>query len=97
MCQEFCLQGGGAYTPLGRQADTLPGRALPRADTPRQTPPWTDTRMGRPPPPYQTATAADFTHPTGMHSCFFMVILLSIGMQPVATLLKQGRTVKLDR
>ena len=23
------------------------------------------------PPPLQTATAADGTHPTGMHSCFF--------------------------
>ena len=48
-----------------------PGRHPPRADTPhagpsspRQTPsPWGD------PPPPQTATAADGTHPTGMHSC----------------------------
>ena len=33
----------------------------PRPDTP----PWPDTRQ-------QTATAADGTHPTGMHSCFQM-------------------------
>ena len=30
-----------------------------------QTPPWANT----PPPLQQTATAADATHPTGMHSC----------------------------
>ena len=36
--------------------------------------PWADTPLGRHPPwaepPYQMATAAEGTHPTGMHSCF---------------------------
>ena len=41
------------------------GRGVhPQADTPGQTPPW---QADNPPP--QMATAADGTHPTGMHSC----------------------------
>ena len=46
------------------------GVHLPRQTPPRQTPP----RANTPPPPHQedithkTATAADSTHPTGMHS-----------------------------
>ena len=63
-----------ADTPLGRQpppswADT----PTPWVDIPWQTPtppgPWqTHTpRADTPPPP--AATAADSTHPTGMHSC----------------------------
>ena len=40
-----------------------PWADTPWADTPRQTPPWAD------PPVWQTATAADGTHSTGMHSC----------------------------
>ena len=43
-------------------ADTPSWADIPRADTPRQTSPWADH-------PQQTATAADGTHPTGMHSC----------------------------
>ena len=43
-------------------------------DTPTplgQTPPRQDTHLpGQTPPPQQTATAADGTHPTGMHSCY---------------------------
>ena len=30
-------------------------------------PPWSDTPLGR--HPHEMATAADGTHPTGMHSC----------------------------
>ena len=30
------------------------------------------------PPPQQTATAADGTHPTGMHSCLFSIYWLSL-------------------
>ena len=48
------------------------------ADTSRKTAPWTDTPwadtpLGRHPypPRAKTATAADGTHPTGMHSCCF--------------------------
>ena len=54
----------GADTPLGRSPGQTPpvGRhPHPRADTP--TP-------GQTSPLQQTATAADGTHPTGMHSCF---------------------------
>ena len=35
---------------------------------PGQTPPRADT------PPQQTATAADGTHPTGMHSCYKIIV-----------------------
>ena len=37
--------------------------------------PWTDT-PGQTPRrhPHQTATAADGTHPTGMHSCFLRIL-----------------------
>ena len=38
----------------------------PPGQTP--APPWTGT-----PPPNETATAADGTHPTGMHSCPYMI------------------------
>ena len=44
-----------------------PGQTPPQADTP---PPPADTPPGRRPPPGMT-TAADGTHPTGMHSCLF--------------------------
>ena len=70
---------GGVYTPfhLARHppsrhspcrhplpwADTLPGRHLPR-----QTPPQVDNT------PSETATAADGTHPTGMHSCYHLLL-----------------------
>ena len=52
-----------------RQTTPPPGRhtprqTSPRAHTPRQTSPWADN------PPPNTATAADGTHPTGMHPCF---------------------------
>ena len=65
------------YTPQGYtpQAGTPPGRYTPQAGTPlrqvhpRQVPP---LRAGTPPPsPQQTATVADGTHPTGMHSCSY--------------------------
>ena len=51
-----CPQGRGVH-PLGRHP---PGRHRPG-----RHPPWTDTF------PPQTATAADGTHPTWMHCCFF--------------------------
>ena len=63
----FILACTGQTPPLGRHPP-FPGKhPLPRADTPLsgQTPhPQVD------PTPQQTATAADDTHPTGMHSCF---------------------------
>ena len=61
------------FTRRGVSDRHSPGRHPPWANTPlgRPTPlgrhpPWADT------PPQQTATAADGTHPTGMHSCFIM-------------------------
>ena len=58
---------GTRYTPRGRytppQAGTPPGPG---------TPPGRYTRPNSPPPP-DTATAADGTHPTGIHSCFVIV------------------------
>ena len=69
----------GADTPRGRHPL---GRRL-QADTPRQTPP-KQTPPGRHPPgrhppgrhphPGQMATAADGTHPTGMHSCLEITV-----------------------
>ena len=54
------------------------------ADTPQaHTPPfWADTAAGRQPPgrhplarpPHDTATAADGTHSTGMHSCWYLCL-----------------------
>ena len=39
-------------------------------------PHWADTPLGKhPPPPNQTATAADGTLPTGMHSCLKVKII----------------------
>ena len=51
-CVPVCNGQGGVHP----QADT------PQTDTPRQTPPWTDT-------PTEMATEVGGTHPTGMHSC----------------------------
>ena len=71
VCQEFCPQVGAGVclsacldTPsLGRH---LPRQTPPPGQTPpRQTPPWADTH----PVQTQPRTAADGTHPTGMHSC----------------------------
>ena len=50
-----CPQGEGGVHPPRQKAD----------------PPWADTRWVDTPPPQQTATAADGTRPTGMHSCFY--------------------------
>ena len=72
---------GGYTPPQGRPpgADTTPrsrppqsrhpfqSRHPPGADTPQQTP----LPQEQTPQPRETATAADSTHPTGMHSCYF--------------------------
>ena len=63
-CLSFCSQRGGVH-PLGRHnplADIPPGQTPPQADTPGQT--YTP----------KTATVADGTHPTGMHSCTVIII-----------------------
>ena len=82
-CQEFCPQDGGGClpdTPLDRLGRHPPWQAdTPWADIPlgrHPSPGHTHTLPGRHPlrqtgpPPPQTVTAADGTHPTGMHSCF---------------------------
>ena len=58
------------HPPPPRQTHTPPDRYPPgQTPAPRtDTLPWTDTPLDRP-PPIETATAADGTHPTGMHSC----------------------------
>ena len=55
----------GQAPPLGRNP---PGQT-PWGDTPVQTPPGQTPRADT---PQQTATAADSTHPTGMHTCFHL-------------------------
>ena len=71
-----CLSTGGVGVSVSVHAGIHPPGAdtLPGADTPpEQTPPRgadTSPRSRHPPPPRDTATAADGTHPTGMHSCF---------------------------
>ena len=78
VCKEFCPKKG-VCIPAGTGADT-PSANTPRQTPPRQAPPWADTPSGQTPPwantplwadisPKQTATAAEGTHPTGMHSC----------------------------
>ena len=62
VCVIPSVHGGGvADTP--RQTP-----APPRANLPRQTPPWANTPPDRQ-PPHEMATEAGGTHHTGMHSC----------------------------
>ena len=72
---------GGVYLSMhwGRHplADTPPGRHPPGRYPPGQKPRWADTPLVRHPPRKKptplppTATAADGTHPTGMHFYLF--------------------------
>ena len=68
------LRKGNVFTPLSHSVHMggLPQCMLGYTPPPTR-PPWADT-----PRPKQTATAADGTHPTGMHSCFFFVFVLKI-------------------
>ena len=59
VCQEFCPQGGRVHTPLWADLGRHP---------PRQTPHSTVTTSPK------MATAADGTHPTGMHSCLMWIL-----------------------
>ena len=56
-CQEFCPRGVHLPPPW---KDTPLGQTHPQGDTP----------SGQTPLSPGTATSADGTHPTGMHSCF---------------------------
>ena len=79
----WCPQGVYPSMHWGRhpRVDTLrqtpPGRHLPLGRHPLgQTPLWADTFLGRhPPTPKETATAADGTHPTAMHSCYLNIFM----------------------
>ena len=70
------LWKGNVFRPPGHSGQTPPWADTPWADTPlgRHPPGQTPLlgRLGRH-PPYtgQMDTAADGTHPTGMHSCFY--------------------------
>ena len=63
----ICLSTEGGVHP--------PGQPLPRQTSPPgKTPPyWVGTPIGRPP---KMATAVDSMHPTGMHSCFEIMLIL---------------------
>ena len=72
--KEMFSRGGGGVSQHALRQTPPPGQCMlrytPRADTPtssRHTLP-----LGTHPPP--AATAADGTHPTGMHSCFILVL-----------------------
>ena len=77
VCQSFSSQGGClSHTP------PTPGHTHPGQTPSGQTPPWADTPrqipLGQTPPhPVHTgidmATAVDGTHPTGMHSCLYLM------------------------
>ena len=76
----YITQGGVWQNPW---ADTHLGRHPLWTDTPWVDNPWVDTTPGQKPPDRHppltdrhthlpdTATAADDTHPIGMHSCLF--------------------------
>ena len=61
------VHGGGAVCPSASW-DTPPGQTPPARHPPGQ------------PHPQQTATAADGTHPTGMHSCYIICIFQGLGI-----------------
>ena len=52
-----------------------PPRSRPPWSTPREQTPPRRRPPGSRPPPGETATAADGTHPTGMHSCLLLFIV----------------------
>ena len=93
VCQEFWPQEGDVHP----QADTTPQADNLWADPmgrhpPGQTPPG-QTLPRQTPPPHQTATAADSTHPTGMHSCFFLSVVDSVGFCICRLYLRRMSTV----
>ena len=64
----------------GCLADMTPGKhSLGQTPSPRQTPPGQipPFRLDKP-PSGRTATAADGTHPTGMHSCTYAMSFLTL-------------------
>ena len=83
--RSVCGRHPQADTHLGRYPrGRHPRGRHPQADTPQAETPWADT-PGRH-SPGQTATAADSTHPTGMHSCWNL-ISMEVWVTSVARLL----------
>ena len=83
-CLPQCMLGyhrlpPGADTPSPGSRHPLPWEQTPpRADTPPQSrhpPPWSRHPPGADTPPRDTATAADGTHPTGMHFYWYCNVL----------------------
>ena len=102
----LCTGGVSARHPLGRHISWVdtPLADTPQADTPQadtdtdrhlwgRHPPLADTPLGRHPPPHQqTASAANATHPTGMHSCWnwtdIIFVQRSVGFETFVHLTK---------
>ena len=84
-----CPWGKGVSASVHGGIPHPPPRAdTPQADTPReQTPPRADTPPKQTPPtreqipPRETPTAADGTHPTGMHSSLSVSVSVSVSGQ----------------
>ena len=82
-CLSFCPRGGITWAGPPRGPGTRPSWAGTPPPPPDQVhtpqtryPPGTGTHPGPgTTPSQQTATAADGTHPTGMHSCFFFIFM----------------------
>ena len=79
LCFYTCVSvhGGGGCLPqcmLGPPEQTPPRGRHP----PEQTPPWQQTPPTR---TQQTATAADGTHPTGMHSCSSKMAMIKLSLE----------------
>ena len=76
----LCRHPPGQTHPLCRNppgrppGETTPGRYTPWSTHPLGRHPLGRHPLGRPPPLHQMATAADGTHPTGMHSCSYLIL-----------------------
>ena len=74
-CEGYAFTGVCLSTQAGCLPQCMLGYHTPRADTSGADTPWEQTPPRADPPgrghlpPRETATAADGTHPTGMHSC----------------------------
>ena len=72
-------KGGGVHPPADRQSTPPPGRHPQAEPSPLTDTPWAHTPLSKHPhgqtPLHQMATAVDSMHPTGMHSCFTILLL----------------------
>ena len=77
VCQEFCPRGG-VYPSMHWGRHPLSRHTLCPVHSGIHTPPCPVHAGIYPPPPTSTATAADGKHPTGMHSCDFCTLIITI-------------------